>query len=670
MEEEKSILNNLKSNYIFDEIISYIEDKNFKFKLLNYSKELQEKFNIKKNDYINKYLDYCINEDDKNKLFLTSLYYCDCKKYSEYQKTIKEYTKKYNIKKNDLEEYILNLIENRIKKESSDEIDINIYSPFLNHYVKKFLQNLSFKIDIYTINYHNLNNDASNIFKKMNESNINYKSLNIFLDDEEENNFFKKIFSKNINFINFFNSLSINYDKIEKLTCSYFNPPKKYISTNFYNSLLSSFQNKNNLIYLDLKIEGICNNIDIINEFKSLKYLYLNGFHFTQNLVINLQNLEEISIIYCRGIKIIFDEMNKNIKFLKIVASSIESSGKSIDLPNLETIILDTNLMQFNNIIDFSSFKKIEKFCGSYDYLNNMNLAFLKNLELTDIDVNKDKIKEFASIFQRIINLENLKEIKLNIRHLSPEYFNDIKGQNKYVTNLKIIFNENILVDALNILLKIFPNITEIDINSIYNSFIDIKKIEEIKMEENIKITKMNFNFDFLYIIKFNFLSFENIIELKLKFTLINLNISDINKFINIFNSNNPIKFSSLKILSLIENNNVFGSGEKDIERFLNTAINKLMPNLEDLTLKCTRLYEKYYYNQLYEKILLFNLKRIDLKLINPDSYHTYSLKELKEMFPKINFHKFERVLIERYDQKQIMEYKKDIIKINKIFNK
>ena len=211
----------------------------------------------------------------KNKLFLSSLHVCDCKKYSGYQKTVKEYTQKYNIKKNVLEEYIIYLIENRIKKETSDEITIDIYSPFLNYYVKQFLQNLCFKIDIYTINNHNLNNDASNIFKKMNESNINYKSLNIHLDenDEEENNFFKKIFSKNINFINFFNSLNINYDKIEKLTCSYFYPPKKYISTNFYNSLLSSFQNKNNLIYLDLNIGGICNNIDIINEFKSLKYL-------------------------------------------------------------------------------------------------------------------------------------------------------------------------------------------------------------------------------------------------------------------------------------------------------------------------------------------------------------------------------------------------------------
>jgi hypothetical protein len=215
----------------------------------------------------------------------------------------------------------------------------------------------------------------------MTQSNINYKSLYIYLhkDDEEEKNFFKKIFSKSLNFIKFFNSFNINYHKIEKLTCDYFSPPKKYKSTSFYNSLLSSFQNKNNLIYLNLTIGGICNNIDIINEFKSLKYLYLKGFLFSQNLVINLQNLEEMSLIDCKGIKIIFDEMNINIKFLEIVRSSIKSNGKSIDLPNLETIILDENEIKLTNMIDFSSFKKIEKFCGSYDYLKNMNLTFLKN---------------------------------------------------------------------------------------------------------------------------------------------------------------------------------------------------------------------------------------------------------------------------------------------------
>jgi len=234
MEEDKSTLKDLKSNYIFDEITCYINDKNFKFKLLSYSKALKEKFNIKKNYYIIKYLDKCINEEDKKILFYSSLDNCDCKKYSEYQKTIKEFIKKYNINKNDLEDYILNLIENRIKKEFPDEIKIKIYSPFLNYFIEKFLQNLCIKIDIYTIHNHNLNNEVSNIFKKMNESNINYKSLYFNLEQDEEDNFFKKIFSKSLNFINYFNSFNINYDRIEKLTCNYFYILLKDINLKFF----------------------------------------------------------------------------------------------------------------------------------------------------------------------------------------------------------------------------------------------------------------------------------------------------------------------------------------------------------------------------------------------------------------------------------------------------
>jgi len=445
-------------------------------------------------------------------------------------------------------------------------------------------------------------------------------------------------------------------------------PPKRYKSEIFYNSLLSSFQNKNNLLYLNLTIGDVYNNIDIINEFKSLKYLYLKGFHFAQKLVINLPNLEEISIINCKVIKINFDDINKNIKFLQIERSSIESTGKNIDLPNVQTIILDENLIKITDIFDFFSFKKIEKFCGSYDCLKSMNLTFLKYLELKDIDVFQEKVKEFTSVFEKIIVLENLKEIILNISHLPSKHFNDIKGQNKYVTNLKIIFPDKILENILNILLRIFPNITDIDIDSPFNTIYDIEKIEEIKMDKNLKITKMNLNLDYLCMFKFNCVSFENLIELKLRFERINHKISDINKFINIFNSNNPIKFDSLKILSLIENNSIVGCYEKDLEIFINKINNKLMPNLEDLKLNCTRLYEKYYYNQLYEKFLLFNLKKIDLKLINPDSFDIYSLKELKEMFPNIKFGKFESVFIERYDQKQIMEYKKDANKLNKLY--
>mgnify|MGYP006873059065 CR=1 FL=1 len=138
----------------------------------------------------------------------------------------------------------------------------------MNDFIKNYLENLCFKINIYKIHSHNLNNDVSNIFKKMNESNINYKSLYFYLDkdEEEEKNFFKKIFPKSPNFNKLFTSLSINYDKIEKLTCIYC-PPKKYNSTTFYNSLLSSFPNKNKLIYLNLSTGRYYKSIQIIKIF-------------------------------------------------------------------------------------------------------------------------------------------------------------------------------------------------------------------------------------------------------------------------------------------------------------------------------------------------------------------------------------------------------------------
>ena len=61
-------------------------------------------------------------------------------------------------------------------------------------------------------------------------------------------------------------------------------------------------------------------------------------------------------------------------------------------------------------------------------------------------------------------------------------------------------------------------------------------------------------------------------------------------------------------------------------------------------------------------------MKKIDLKLINPISRDNYSLKELKEIFPNINFCKFENVWIERYNQEKVMKYQNYIKEFNDIF--
>ena len=161
----------------------------------------------------------------------------------------------------------------------------------------------------------------------------------------------------------------------------------------------------------------------------------------------------------------------------------------------------------------------------------------------------------------------------------------------------------------------------------------------------------MNFNLDYIGFLRFNCPSFENLIELKINFNLIAPNELDINEFIFIFDSKNPLKFNSLKILSLMECNYVPSYKTKDIEKFfLNKSFNKYMPNLEDFTLYCMRIYEQYYYIELYETIFLMNLKKIDMKLFYPFfAREIFSLKELKQLFPITNFDKYENVSIEKF---------------------
>ena len=318
MENSREVLHKLKSIYIFANILKYIKDKNFKFKLLKYSNSLKEKYNLKKNDYINKYIDFVFNEEDQKSLFSSSLFCYDCKKCSEYKESIKDYSKKYKIEKSVFEQYLLNIIEKRIEKTIPNEVKISIFSHFFKQIIQKYIDNLTLEIDIESINKYNLKNDCYNIFDMMNKSNINYSSL-YFEKIEEEKNFIKNLFSKKTNYQTFFNSLNINYDIIKKLSCRYdvdFN--KKNGSEIFYKSLLSCFHNKSNLIYLNLAIYGIQNDIDIINEFKSLKKLYLRGFVFDKKkLIISLLNLEEISLKYCKHI-ILDEQAMSNIKYLEL----------------------------------------------------------------------------------------------------------------------------------------------------------------------------------------------------------------------------------------------------------------------------------------------------------------------------------------------------------------
>ena len=49
-------MSKIKSKYIYELIFSYINDENFKYKIIKYSKKFQSKFSINITDYKNKLL--------------------------------------------------------------------------------------------------------------------------------------------------------------------------------------------------------------------------------------------------------------------------------------------------------------------------------------------------------------------------------------------------------------------------------------------------------------------------------------------------------------------------------------------------------------------------------------------------------------------------------------
>ena len=109
--EEKSILEKISSKYIFEGIFNYINNQNFKMKLLCYSKALQKKININIIDYIaginpNEYL-AIYNYKSLNGKF---------NKNNVISKLNEKLNEKYGVDINIIKLYIIYIFKKNIKK--------------------------------------------------------------------------------------------------------------------------------------------------------------------------------------------------------------------------------------------------------------------------------------------------------------------------------------------------------------------------------------------------------------------------------------------------------------------------------------------------------------------------------------------------------------------------
>ena len=665
--ESQSNLLKISSKYIFDKILDYIEDRNFILKLLRYSKSLQKKFEIKLSDYqfirlgnINFYLDYLLIDHFN----LSSPFFSkNCFKNKK-----NDLFNDFDIDKNIYGSILANCVEPFLKlkkekyyKDNKDsslivkpfEEKIDIYSKLFDELIKKDFEYFSIIIPINLIKDFNLTNDFKNIFDKMNKLNINYSSLTIeYIKDNKDlltkfKSEISNIFTikKGIDIL--LKSLNIKFDKIKRLTCIYENfrstKDTKKKNENFFKSVLSCFVNKNNLIHLDLDIFGEKEDIDIINDLVSLKTLYLNRFELRKRLVLNLPNLEQISLFECKNI--FFDEkIWPNIKYLYLRDTCIQSY-KLCQFPNLISLTIEVDNKNYNKIIDFSSLEKLENFFGYKSYILDFKKTSLKNMDLYQgfTDSEKD-INKFTQIIEKIISIKTLKKIDFELLKSEKDYIIDINGENNSVTDLKIEWNESESDCILYNIQKKFPNLSSIIINTVgYSNNFESPTLE-INEDEDCKINRINIKFShFNKSIKLCCQSFENLIELKLIFIYNDTNIC-LEKFFTIFDEKSKIIFRSLKTFSYTDN----FAGNLTFDEINKINFN-CMPNLNNLTINCRR--KKINYSDFIkeiEKLLLLCIKNIELKM-SPIESKIYSISKLKELFPNINFNKYLRVSIEKY---------------------
>ena len=148
----------------------------------------------------------------------------------------------------------------------------------------------------------------------------------------------------------------------------------------FFETLFSLDNIENNLIYLKIyfKKANILEPIlfEKINNFKSLRYLYIKNFKFENNLNINLENIKILSCKNCKNINI---SENFGIKWEKLDLEeneiSIIESLESVNFKELKELNLNDNYISDIKVLEKVKIEKLEIFL---QFLFFFSLSWIK----------------------------------------------------------------------------------------------------------------------------------------------------------------------------------------------------------------------------------------------------------------------------------------------------
>ena len=541
MKNEK-LINKIKSKYILNNIINYINDKNFQVKLFLYSEKYQERLNIKliglKENYLkiirfdlNKYLNF-------DRLKISNIIRPNIP--SKHKKTKNEkfeknsleiafdnFLKIKGLEKDKIENIIFDIYNNKEIKDIDEEdinniykyeILINIYSPLFKilSKTKNFEKKFSIYICQKIIDDYKLQKDYIKTFNDLNDLKIKYTSIFYNL--------------KGITSLKNLELIKIDFTKLKRLSIEFDDiiENNEEMFKNLFNNI------KNNLEYFNISFEvNFCyhnNNylLEEINNFKSLKYLYMKLFPFKKVFRIKLNTLKLFSLQHGYNVKI--PNNNEKLKSLCLnwIGDSVIKFFKNANFKNLEILdlrenkisdikilekvnfkelkLLDLSGNQISDInvlenVDFRKLEILDLGCNQISDINILEKVKFKELKKLDLDVNKisdisvlenvdfKELKELHLMYNQISDINILEKVKFNkLKKI------DLKG-NK-ITNINVLENLNFIelkelnlsynkISDINILEKV--NFTKIETLNLIENKISENKIKKFERIKNIK---------------------------------------------------------------------------------------------------------------------------------------------------------------------------------------
>ena len=672
-------LNKISSDYILKKIFNYIKDENYMHKLFIHSKKFQKKLGLNSIDF------------QERSINRTGIKLCN---YLSGFRDIKHDPHSYynNISKFNENKYKLNFEKESLKRDFLHHLDIfkiKYIKSYLVYYFKKYKENkkddsnlyldilcpffdllssqeyfaelFTIPIDMKFIEYKKLENEYISTFNKLNKSKIDYSVLFKF---------------RKITDIDFFKKY-INLNKVKKLiicikrTDVEKNPLHQDIGMNengnyYIKSVYSkcypnkNFEEKINLIFKTMNsFPNLSTNLtyfkinstlyykvkdfyllDNLNNFKSLRYLELD--HLDQMFELRSDSIRVFKTSYCKGITF-SDSCSSSLKELFVYKSEIVENSKKLRFPNLEKFIfyLDdkknsqtyyNNIAKSNLLIDFSSFYNLKDLnCEANYFLMLQNNATLEILTIFSNDFDNSKEKE-KKIFEKIISMKSLKEVKISLKLLTYDDISKIPGENASVEKLEVSRDKTTQENMLINLQKKFPNINSFSFaNSLSN--IDDTHLQIVE-NKNCKINKLAI-YGRCSLMKLYCLPLENLVEFVLKINTDNFNgIKDSLPFMN---KNCHLTFKSLRTFK-------FKVCKLEFELLNNMCDNlEKMPNLKVLRLACSTEVDKAFYDKLNKKISLLKLN--DIKVVISPKY-SFLLERNKDKV--INLFEVDGIIIKK----------------------